>query len=196
MNKKYRRIKLKEIATIRTGCNLNRYKRKLDKENSFIYKVLLTNAITEYGIANENFCEEYELKENIKGDFFTKSKDIIMMLREPNTASFIKGKEGLLVSSFNLIIRVDHSKVDHRYLSNYLNSSIIKKQLLREVGVARISTVNKSAIDNFEIYLPPLKEQKKIAELMELQNEELLLLKEIQKQKEILYKEIKNKIFK
>ncbi len=196
MDYKYKSIKLKDIAQIRTGCNLSRYKRKKESEPSYEYNTILSNAISEYGIERDRHSEIYEAKEVIKDDFFTKAKDIIMMLREPNTATFIEEEKDLIVSSFNLIIRVDHRKADYRFITNYLNSSSIKKQIARELGAARISTISKSAVENLEIQLPPLKEQRSLGDFFQLQNEELSLLKEIYQKREEMYRDIKNKIFK
>jgi restriction endonuclease S subunit len=196
MDYKYKSIKLKDIAQIRTGCNLSRYKRKKESEPLYEYSTLLSNAITEYGIEKNKYSETYEAKDTIKDEFFTKAKDIIMMLREPNTATFIEEEEGFIISSFNLIIRVDHRKADYRFITNYLNSSSIKKQIARELGAARISTISKSAVENLEIHLPPLMEQRRLGDFFQLQNEEVSLLKKIYQKRKEMYRDIKNKIFK
>jgi type I restriction enzyme S subunit len=73
------------------------------------------------------------------------------------------------------IIRPDSSKADYRFI--FYNLQLIKEELLQqsEIGATR-NALTKWMIENLDIYLPPLEEQKAIAEVLSSLDDKIDLL--------------------
>ncbi len=65
------------------------------------------------------------------------------------------------------LLRPDSDRLDPRFLAHWLNSPTAKWKHLRRMGGAAIKRLTLSKIKNFEIPLPPLPEQKRIAAILD-----------------------------
>jgi restriction endonuclease S subunit len=187
-----KKIKLKEIANIRTGLVLSRKKAtKIDKKIE--YKMLSLKSVKTENIDFENL-EFFESNEILKNDYLTKKDDIIIRLREPIIINKIKkNEENLLISSLFAVIR-DFSNIDSDYLYTFLCSKEFKRQINKNISGTAFLSIKTKDLEEVEIVLPDLKTQKKISYLKKLFDKELLIEKELIKQKEIYYNEIINNL--
>lgn len=64
------------------------------------------------------------------------------------------------------IIRTNPSEVNYKYLQKYLVSPKVKKQLLDMSDGGTRKALTKGALEGFEIVIPPIGEQKRIAEIL------------------------------
>ena len=81
-------------------------------------------------------------------------------------------------------------------MTYYLNSTIAKRALNSSITSTAINMIKTKELEDLEIQLPPLKEQKKIVEFLDLTNKEINLLEELKNQKEKYYSEVFNNILK
>ena len=136
-------------------------------------------------------------KEKIKEIYLTQTNDVLIRLREPNIALNISEKNsGLVIPSFVASIRVDKTKVDNKFLTYYLNSTTAKRALNSSITGTAINMIKTKELENLDIQLPSLQEQKKIVEFLDLTSKEINLLEELKNQKEKYYKEVFNNILK
>ncbi|WP_140987202.1 restriction endonuclease subunit S [Asticcacaulis tiandongensis] len=77
-----------------------------------------------------------------------------------------KVSEPLAFSGFTIRARISAPNVDHSYLSKLVRSPLFKAHLHRFGGGSSISNLSQEALSEFAFALPPLEEQKKIAEIL------------------------------
>lgn len=131
-------------------------------------------------ISSGDGMQRVELTEKEVDSFTTKSGDILFARRslKPEGA----GDTSLLLTDLALsyessVIRVRPSKVkvDPRYVSEYLSSSFGKAQMMTLVRVVAVSGITGSDLKNYQLPIPPLPEQKKIAEILSTWDEAIEL---------------------
>ena len=190
-------MNLSDISHIRTGLVTARKKASVIDKKTFLYKSITLKSFNRNGqVSLENF-DEFISKEEIKSDYLTKKNDILVRLREPNIAIYIdRDNTDLLISSLVAIIRVDITKVSSKFLTYYLNSTIVKKASKAHITGTAISMIKTKELENLEIKLPSLEEQKKIVEFLDLTNKEIDLLRSLKNQKEKYYRDVFNNILK
>ena len=110
--------------------------------------------------------------------------DIIVRLREPNTAVYIDEESaGLVVPSLFAIVRVNESTVNNTFLAYYLNSMEVKKVLERELKGTTIPMIKTKDLGELTLHLPPLNVQQNIVHFMKLSEEEIILLEKLKEEK-------------
>jgi restriction endonuclease S subunit len=186
------KIKLAKLTEIRSGLVLSRNKSSLQSIFKKTYNVISLKSFNENGIYNHSFVEKFEFNSDIKEDYLIKKDDVILRLREPNIAVYIhKDYPNTIVSSLAIIIRVkDKSKLNPIYLTHYLNSSIVKKQLQKELSGTSISMVKVIDIQNINIDIPLKDIQDKLSSQQQLAIKEIELLNQLIQQKQQYRKSI------
>ena len=122
---------------------------------------------------------------------------MLIRLREPNIALNISEENsGLVIPSFVASMRVDETKINSKFLTYYLNSTTAKRALNSSITGTAINMIKTKELEDLEIKLPSLEEQKKIVEFLDLTNREIDLLEELKNQKEKYYSELFNNILK
>lgn len=89
-----------------------------------------------------------------------------------------------------------NDSIDSKFLTYYLNSTIAKRALKAHITGTAINMIKTKELENLEIKLPSLEEQKKIVEFLDLTNKEIDLLRSLKNQKEKYYSEVFNNILK
>ena len=190
-------MKLKDISYIRTGVVTARKKASVIDKVKYQYKTVTLKSFNNNGFLSINDLDDFTSKEIIKEEYLTQEKDILVRLREPNDAVLInKDTKNLLITSLVVKIRVDSDKVDSKFLTYYLNSTTAKRALNSSITGTAINMIKTKELEDLEIKLPSLKEQKKIVEFLDLKNKEIDLLEELKTEKEKYYSEIFNNILK
>ena len=111
------------------------------------------------------------LKEDSKNKYFIKNppksvianKDDVLMTRTGNTGKVVTGVEGAFHNNF-FKIKYDETKLNKDFLVGYLKSPRTQYSILTLSGNSTIPDLNHSDFYRIKIPLPPLPEQKKIAD--------------------------------
>ena len=190
-------MKLKDISNLRTGLVTARKKASAVDEETYSYKAVTLKSFKRNGCLSVEYLDDFTAKEQINANYLTQYNDILVRLREPNLAVLIdEDNIDLLIPSLVATIRVDSDSVDSKFLTYYLNSTIVKKALKSSITGTAINMIKTKELEDLEIQLPSLQEQKKIVEFLDLSNKEINLLEELKNQKEKYYQEVFNNILK
>lgn len=185
------KTKLKQLAVIRSGLVLSRNKSSLESMVKIPYNVISLKSFNDNGIYDHSFIDNFESDGNIKEKNLIKKKDILLRLREPNIAIYIdKDYDNTIVSSLAIIIRVKDDKINPIYLTHYLNSSMVKKQLFKDITISSIPMTKVKDIENLLIDIPSLEIQNKLANTQQLAIAEIKLLENLIEEKKQLNKSI------
>jgi restriction endonuclease S subunit len=188
-------MKLGEIADIRTGLVLTRKKAAMKYQIQNTYKLITLKNIEDNGEFNDEPFESFESNDELSKEYFTKEGDILIKLSAPFTTICIDDKSaGLLVPSYFSIIRLKKPNYIPGYITWYLNSDKVKRELIRRQTGTVMSNTNNTILSSIKIKELPLEDQEKIAQVRELYLRERNLLRSLFREKEILYKGITDKL--
>lgn len=178
-------MKLYDIATIRTGLVLSRKKAKLHGDIKHYYKQITLKSFSDSITLQTQFFDDFISIEEIDETYTSRVGDIIVRLREPNTAVYINEKSaGLVIPSLFTIVRVNDKTVDNAFLAYYLNSMEVRKVLERELKGTTISMIKTKDLGNLVLNLPPIGVQKNMVKLMMLSEKEIVLLDKLKEKKQ------------
>jgi restriction endonuclease S subunit len=191
-------LRLKDISTIRTGLVTARKKATVVDSEIISYKAVTLKSFKTTGSLIVDNLDTFISKEKIKETYLTQTNDVLIRLRVPNIAVIINAdNSGLVIPSYVASMRVDETKVDSRFLTYYLNSTTAKRALNSSITTGNaINMIKTKELEDLEIKLPSLEEQKKIVKFLDLTNKEIDLLQELKNQKEKYYSEVFNNILK
>ena len=190
-------MKLKDISNLRTGLVTARKKASAVDEETYLYKAVTLKSFNRNGCLSVKYLDDFTAKEQININYLTQYNDILVRLREPNIAVLIdEDNINLLVPSLVATVRVNSDSVDSKFLTYYLNSTTTKRALNSSITGTAINMIKTKELEDLEIKLPSLEEQKKIVEFLDLTNKEIDLLEELKNQKEKYYSEVFNNILK
>ena len=188
-------MKLKEIANIRTGLVLSRKKASSYDEQKKRYQQITLKSFSNTITLQEEYFDEFFSTESIDDKYISKVGDIVIRLRKPNIAAYIDEKSaGLVIPSLMCVVRVKERSADSAFLAHYLNSTLVKKMLEREVKGTTIPMIKTKDVENIEVVLPSLEVQNKTVELMKLAAKEIKLTQKLLRQKEQFSQTILDKI--
>jgi restriction endonuclease S subunit len=101
-----------------------------------------------------------------------------------------------IASSIFFVLRPDTRIIHPEYLSAILNAPQTKKAFLQIGSGTNIFSIRKSELGAFEVPIPTLAEQKKIAALAELYRQQVALALQLIEQRQNLYSSIISKLIK
>jgi len=157
-------LKLKDISNLRTGLVTARKKASAVDKEAFDYRAVTLKSFNRNGCLSVKHLDNFTSKEKIN-----------------NT--------DLLIPSLVATIRVDSDDVDSKFLTYYLNSQVVKRALNSSITGTAINMIKTKELEDLEIKLPSLEEQKKIVEFLDLTNKEIDLLRSLKTEKEKYYAE-------
>jgi len=190
-------LRLKDVSIIRTGLVTARKKASAVDSEIISYDAVTLKSFNPNGSLIVGNLDTFISKEKIKEIYLTQTNDVLIRLREPNIALNISEKNsGLVIPSFVSSIRVDETKVNSKFLTYYLNSTTAKRALNSSITGTAINMIKTKELEDLEIKLPSLEEQKKIVDFLDLTSKEIDLLEELKNQKEKYYSEVFNNILK
>ena len=162
------------------------------EQKKYKYKVLTLKSIQdEYQILEDSY-DILEVEKEMKEEFIAKKGDSVVRLRRPVKAVDITEKEeGIIIQSLFSIVRVkDKSKVLPEYITIYLNSKEVEKQLFTEIQGTSIMTISNQVLSQIEIEVPSIDKQIEIVKLDKLLKREKQLLELLQEKRRILFENI------
>ncbi len=181
------RVKISDIATIRTGLVIGRKKAQFDSVHKVAYKQVSLRCFGSSIKLDHTYIDEFILGEEAAPKYFTSEGDILVRLRSPNSAVYIeKQDEGLLINSLLSVIRIDKRVLDAKYVAYYINSNTAQRILKLDVSSTAIPMLRTKDLANLELILPSIEEQRKLVSLLDLAQKERELLSELIKEKEQL----------
>ena len=190
-------MRLKDVSIIRTGLVTARKKATAIDSETVSYDAVTLKSFNPNGSLIVSNLDTFVSKEKIKEIYLTQPNNVLIRLREPNIALNISEKNsGLVIPSFVASVRVDETKVNSKFLTYYLNSTTAKRALKAHITGTAINMIKTKELEDLEIQLPSLEEQKKIVEFLDLTSKEINLLEELKNQKEKYYQEVFNNILK
>ena len=188
-------MKLGEIVRIKSGLVLARKKASVEFEVKNTYNLITLKNIEENGVLNKEKFDIFESNEKLNNSYFTRKGDILVRLSYPYTALYIdKDKAGLLVPSSFAILKLKTQDYIAEYVTWYLNSAQVKKELMKSQTGTAMATTNKSVMASLEIKKISIEDQKRIGKIQELYFRERELLSSLMEEKEEYYKAITNRL--
>ncbi len=169
-------MKVGKISDIRIGLPLARKKGDIHDDQFFKYKAVTLKAFSSTGYLLHDELDEFIASEELSESYITQEDDILVRLREPNTAIYIdKASTGLLVPALMAIIK-PKKEVNSRYLTHYINSNEAQKRLHKELQGTTIQMLKASELADLHVTLPSIETQEKIVAVLNLANREIELL--------------------
>ena len=185
------KIKLNDIAEIKTGLVLNRKKADMSKEQKLYYSVVSLKSFNDDAIYDNTYADEFISNEQIKKDYQIKQGDILLRLREPNFAVYIdKEYENLIYPSLMVRVKLQDCRFDANFIAHYLNSTIVRRALSSKMSGTTIPMINVANVNEIKIPLINLDKQKKIVEYLKLAHQENELLQNLINEKQKYSKQI------
>lgn len=158
---------LDSLVVIMTGAPMSRAKKISDGDVTIDVKVLAPAAMKDLHIDDAQLTIETVSK--VKEDLFTREGDVVVKASTPYDCVYIdKSHEGLLVTSFGLILRPNaKAAVDMRYLAAYLGLEQTNKVLQSMSKGMTIQLLKKRDIGGLMVPIPTAEEQVRLGALFE-----------------------------
>lgn len=126
-------------------------------------KVIPPKAIKAGKIEHEELYE-VEYKTEFDEKKLTKEGDIVVKLSSPYDAALVgKDDEGLLITSFCIIIRNNGKNVHSEYIAAFCNSGVYLRQVMNMVSGASVPMLTIGKIKEAKINLISMEEQEQVA---------------------------------
>lgn len=170
----WKRMTLADVADFRNGLNFVR------GERGHSVKVVGVGDFQQHEtLADFSETATVTITNEIGKDDLLQDDDLLFVRSNGNKALvgrcvLISGvKEPVTYSGFTIRARVKSSGVDHSYLSKLVRSPLFLEHLHRRGGGSSINNLSQEALAEFNFGLPPLPEQRKIAEILRTWDEAL-----------------------
>lgn len=194
-DKRGERMKLQDLASVRSGLVLSRKQAKEPSE--YRYPLINLRCIQQEGTIQLNEADIYEAKESLKEEYLSQSGDIIVRLTAPYTAVLIdKTTSGMVVSSNFVVIRVVDKGLLPEYLFWLLNTEKIKRKIYENATSNMLGAVNARFLADFELAILSVEDQRKIAQFNLMAKRERQLLRMLADEKQKYYAGVLNQAYK
>jgi len=181
--KEWEVVKFKDITKVRQGLQIPISKRKSTKcENCYQY-------ITIQFVKNN---KEIEYIQNPQKTVICTEEDILMT-RTGNTGIVVTNVSGVFHNNF-FLVDFNRDNINKNYLVFCLTSYTIQKEILLKACATTIPDLNHSDFYSIKIALPPIEEQKQIADILSTTDKKLEILKEKKESFEELKKGLMQKL--
>ncbi|MBX3496885.1 MAG: restriction endonuclease subunit S [Parvibaculum sp.] len=174
MREGWKRTTLANVADFRNGINFVR------GERGHSVKVVGVGDFQRHEtLADFNETATVNITNEIGKDDLLRDGDLLFVRSNGNKdlvgrCVLISGvKEPVTFSGFTIRARVKSPAVDHSYLSKLVRSPLFLEHLHRRGGGSSINNLSQEALSEFTFGLPPLPEQRKIAEILRTWDEAL-----------------------
>lgn len=168
-------MRIKDVGKLIGGQVISRVEAKTETETIGTAKILVPKAIKN-GIISHKDLSEINIKSDLDQNKLTKAGDIVIKLSQPYDAAYItENDEGILITSFCLLMREIKENINPIYLVSVINSEIYKEQAIEATSGATVPMLTKGKIEDIDLKIPDLNEQEKIVTMSDniKQKEEL-----------------------
>lgn len=194
MTTKKSRLSLNQFASVRSGLVLSRKKSKGGEGE--LYALLTLRSVKEEGVLDMSAVDMYVSTSVLPSVYQTAVGDVVVRLTWPYSAVLIdEQSSGMLVSSHFVIIRPDREKLNPGYLHWVLNRQSTRRLIYENTSANMLNAVRPQFFSELKISLPPMVEQKKIAELQLLTRRERILQEMLMQERSNLAKVLTEKIY-
>lgn len=194
MTTKKSRQGLNGFASVRSGLVLSRKKSKGGEGE--LYALLTLRSVKEEGVLDMSAVDMYVSTSVLPSVYQTAVGDVVVRLTWPYSAVLIDDQSsGMLVSSHFVIIRPDREKLNPGYLHWVLNRQSTRRLIYENTSANMLNAVRPQFFSELKISLPPMVEQKKIAELQLLTRRERILQEMLMQERSNLAKVLTEKIY-
>lgn len=171
--------KLDNLAKVKTGLVLSRYKSK-DTEPTFSYKTISLKSFTDFPNYNHQFSEEFLSSKKVPDTYFAKKGDVVIRLKKPFNAVYIaEDNQDIICNSITAIITVHSKRILPEYLAYILNTPFISEQLESNITGSQDNFINTVDLKNLNIPIIDLVSQLKIINITRLAYKEKKLLESL-----------------
>ncbi|ACV50633.1 hypothetical protein Apar_0200 [Lancefieldella parvula DSM 20469] len=155
------------LCSVKTGAPVSRAKRQTKGVPFHATQVLVPKAIENGRVINQELVEAKVSA--VKEDLLTHCGDVILKTSTPYDCAYIDcAHEGLLVTSFGLIIRpLPDADIDMRYLAAFLTLPQTRQLLQSESKGVTLQLLKKKDILDIPVLTPSKSVQQLLAELFE-----------------------------
>lgn len=186
-------MRLKNIAQVRSGLVLAR--KQARERTAYRYPLLNLKCIHPSGYVDTTLCEIFDSVECLNPEYLTHKGDVIVRLTIPYTAVLVTADlEGYVIPSSFVVIRPDRDVLLPEYLVWLLNSQKVKKRMYESAVSNMLGAVKPRYFADFEIDELPISQQKVLADLYRLANQEVQLLKKLAAEKEEYYDHVIDRV--
>ena len=194
MTTKKSRQGLNGFASVRSGLVLSCKKSKGGEGE--LYALLTLRSVKEEGVLDMSAVDMYVSASVLPSVYQTAVGDVVVRLTWPYSAVLIdEQSSGMLVSSHFVIIRPDREKLNPGYLHWVLNRQSTRRLIYENTSANMLNAVRPQFFSELKISLPPMVEQKKIAELQLLTRRERILQEMLMQERSNLAKVLTEKIY-
>ena len=194
MTTKKSRQGLNRFASVRSGLVLSRKKSKGGEGE--LYALLTLRSVKEEGVLDMSAVDMYVSTSVLPSVYQTAVGDVVVRLTWPYSAVLIdEQSSGMLVSSHFVIIRPDREKLNPGYLHWVLNRQSTRRLIYENTSANMLNAVRPQFFSELKISLPPMVEQRKIAELQLLTRRERILREMLMQERSNLAKVLTEKIY-
>ncbi len=167
------KVKFKSIAKIIMGLPILRY---TDKEDIIEQEIIENKSVDE--IDQDFETDTLDISSSINSNFYSKEHDILYKVQQNSFAKEITTEVNAIIPNSYIIIRVDKTKANPTFITNYLNNPIIDYEIQRQIDSTKIMKVNTSILKNLDIELPSLEVQEKYVNTINKINERINVKKQ------------------
>ena len=155
------------LCSVKTGAPVSRAKRQTKALPFHAARVLVPKAIANGRVISQELVEAQVSA--VKEDLLTHCGDVILKTSTPYDCAYIDcAHEGLLVTSFGLIIRpLPDADIDMRYLAAFLTLPQTRQLLQSESKGMTLQLLKKKDILDIPVLTPSKSVQQLLAELFE-----------------------------
>lgn len=125
-------------------------------------------------------------KNQVKGKYYLKDGDILFISKGANNYAipfYADDNYPSVASSAFFIVRLDETKANANFVAWYINQSKVQQYLESQAMGTYTTSINRETIENIPILLPPISQQKKIANIAALAAKEQNLYNQLLEEK-------------
>lgn len=179
-------MQLNNLAIVRSGLVLSR--KLSNKPTKYRYELINLRSINADAYIDMNELEVYDAIHPLGSEYLTQAGDVLIRLSSPYTAVLIDNKtSGLIFSSNFVIVRADTKKILPEYLFWFINTTTVKKDILKNNSSNMLGAIRPKYFSNLDIELLPLEKQLKIGNFNLLVRRENELIQELAQEKKKYY---------
>ncbi len=192
----WKKVKLGQIMSFKNGLNFSQVSN--GKELNFLG---VSNFKSRKFISSEAQLDKIYLADFPNDDYLLKKDDLVFVRSNGSkdlVGRCVKMNESFSKTTFSGFCirgRLSSSETTADYILHFIECGFLKDKLRRESRGTNISNLNQDILDDFDIMLPPIEEQKKIAATLSVWDSAIEKMEKLIESKETLLTEYGKDLF-